>query len=108
MDYAKAFRILRAAFGLRQAELAERLSIGASQLSLIESGRRRPSLKTVDELARALGVPKALVVLLASEPGQLDRQANADIEDLSRALLRLLVSASNEQLQLPFGKKPPI
>lgn len=105
MDYAKAFRVLRAAFGLQQSQLAERLSIGASQLSLIENGKRQPSLKTVDDFARALGVPKALVVLLASETKELDGQGQPEIEDLARALLRLLVTASDKQLPLPFGKK---
>lgn len=107
MDYAKAFRILRAAFGLRQAELAERLTIGPSQLSLIEAGKRQPSLKTVEALAEALGVPQALVMLLASEPQQLQTQEDRDIADLGRTLLRLLVAASKEkatQGRLPFDK----
>ena len=30
-DYAKAFRIVRAAFGLKQGELADRMPITASQ-----------------------------------------------------------------------------
>ena len=100
-NYAKAFRILRAAFGLRQAELAGRLSVGPSHLSRIEAGDRLPSRKTVDELAVALGVPRALVALLASEPGELAE----DVPELAQALLRLLVSASDEQATLPFGGK---
>lgn len=66
-DYARAFRIVRAAFGLRQTDLAERMQILASQLSLVEAGKRRPSLRTVEALARAVDVPPALVALLASE-----------------------------------------
>ena len=107
MDYSKAFRIIRAAFGLRQLELARRLSIGPSQLSLIESGKRQPSLKTIEDLARALRIPNALVVLLASEPGELENQGDLDLTDLSRALLRLLVWADNEpssQGPLPFRR----
>ena len=102
MNFAKAFRILRAAFGLKQAELASRLSIGASQLSLIEAGKRQPSLKTIDEISMALGVPKALVVLLASEPEEFERQEQQDVADLSRALLRLLVTASSDQATLRY------
>ena len=105
MDYSKAFRVIRAAFGLRQLELARRLSIGPSQLSLIEAGKRQPSLKTVEDLARAFRIPKALVVLLASEPSELED--DLDVTDLSRALLRLLVWADKErqsQGPLPFQR----
>ena len=104
MNYAKAFRVVRAAYGLRQSELAEQLSIGASQLSLIEAGKRQPSLRVVDELARALQMPKALVVLLASEPAELTQQNEENVSDLSRALLRLLVATSKESRlsTLPF------
>ena len=56
-NYAKAFRIVRAAFGLRQSELAARVPITASQLSLIEAGKRQPSLRVVEGLAAAVALP---------------------------------------------------
>jgi len=92
-DYAKAFRIIRAAFGLRQSELAERMPISASQLSLIEAGKRQPSLKVVSALARAVGVPTALISLLATGETDFESHANEDIAELARALLRVLVAA---------------
>lgn len=104
-DYAKAFRIIRAAFGLRQSELAERMPITASQLSLIEAGKRQPSLRVVDGLAAAVGVPPALISLLASSPEDVEGQSEADRADLARALLRLLVTAKGEpQRSLNFGE----
>jgi transcriptional regulator with XRE-family HTH domain len=90
-NYAKSFRIVRAAFGLKQSELAARMPISSSQLSLIESGKRQPSLRVVDSFAKAVGVPAALVSLLASTPDDIDHKVDADISDLARALLRLLV-----------------
>jgi transcriptional regulator with XRE-family HTH domain len=105
-NYAKAFRIVRAAFGLQQAELAARMPITASQLSLIEAGKRQPSLRVVDALATALGVPAALITLLASAPTEFESKADEDISDLARALLRHLVSAKPEpQRSLSFDKK---
>jgi transcriptional regulator with XRE-family HTH domain len=95
-DYAKAFRIIRAAFGLRQSELAERMHITASQLSLIEAGKRQPSLRVVNGLAMAVGVPAALISLLASTSDDVESKPDEDISDLARALLRLLVSAKEE------------
>jgi XRE family transcriptional regulator, fatty acid utilization regulator len=102
-NYGKAFRIIRAAFGLRQSELAERMPITASQLSLIEAGKRQPSLRVVNGLATAVGVPSALVSLLASTAQDVESKSDADISDLARALLRLLVSAKEQpQRSLSF------
>ena len=98
-NYGKAFRIIRAAFGLRQSELADRMPISASQLSLIEAGKRQPSLKVVNALARAVGVPAALVTLLASTAQEVEDRPADDISDLARALLKLLVSAKEEPQQ---------
>lgn len=104
-DYAKAFRIIRAAFGLRQSELAERMPITASQLSLIEAGKRQPSLRVVNGLANAVGIPAALISLLASSAEDVQSKPDEDISDLARALLRLLVSAREEpQRSFSFRK----
>jgi len=103
-DYAKAFRIIRAAFGLRQSELADRMQISASQLSLIEAGKRQPSLRVVDGLATAVGMPAALISLLASAPADVESRPDDDVSDLARALLRLLVQAKEEpQRTLKFS-----
>lgn len=98
-DYAKAFRIVRAAFGLRQAELATRLSITPSQLSLIEAGKRRPSLRVVGGMAKVLGIPTALITLLASTQNEMESGNDQDISDLARTLLRVLVSARGDSQQ---------
>jgi len=104
-DYAKAFRIIRAAFGLRQSELAARMDITSSQLSLIEAGKRQPSLRAVSSLAAALGVPAALISLLASPADDVESKSDDDISDLARALLRLLVTAKEErQRKLRFSE----
>jgi transcriptional regulator with XRE-family HTH domain len=105
MDYGKAIRICRTAYGLTQTELAERLSIGASQLSLIEAGKRQPSLKVLDEVSGTLGVPPHLLTLLASDPSDIDDPNNAgEVSELAKALLRLLVSAG-KQPTLPMKSK---
>lgn len=96
-DYGRAFRIIRAAFGLRQSELAARMAISASQLSLIEAGKRQPSIRVVKALADAVGIPTALVTLLAA--GGDESKSDANVADLSRALLHLLVTAKESHQQ---------
>jgi transcriptional regulator with XRE-family HTH domain len=96
-DYAKAFRIIRAAFGLQQSELAARMDVSGSQISLIEAGKRQPSVQVVDALAKAVGVPNALVSLLASTGDDVLEKPDHEISDLARALLRVLVSAQPDR-----------
>jgi transcriptional regulator with XRE-family HTH domain len=73
-------------------------------LSLIEAGKRQPSLRVVNALAQAVGVPAPLVTLLASAEEDVQTKSDQDISDLARALLRLLVSAKEEpQRSLTFG-----
>jgi transcriptional regulator with XRE-family HTH domain len=105
MDYGKAIRVCRTAYGLTQAQLAQRLSIGASQLSLIEAGKRQPSLRVLGDVSNALNVPPHLLTLLASEPADIDNPKNAaEVAELAKALLRLLVSAG-KQPTLPMKIK---
>jgi len=99
-------RIVRTAYGLSKAELARQLTISASHLSLIERGKRQPSVEVLDEVSAVLRIPPHLLALLASEPGDLDDPRNAEqVGELARALVRVLVAAG-EQPRLPMTKKP--
>jgi len=48
--------------GLTQAQLADRLGISASQITVWETGHRRPSLKSFHRIARALDVDVAVLL----------------------------------------------
>ena len=103
MKYGRAIKIVRTAYGLSQSALAERLSIGPSQLSLIEANKRQPSLRVLHEISAALDVPPHLLTLLASSPEDLDEKADPKyVAELARALLRVLVAAG-EQQTLPMA-----
>jgi transcriptional regulator with XRE-family HTH domain len=90
-DYARAFRIIRAAFGLKQSELAARMSISVSQVSLIEAGKRNATSKVVGALARATRVPVELVELLAASRDDIGGKSNLEIAEVAQVLLKLLV-----------------
>ncbi len=85
-DYARAFRIIRAAFGLKQSELTARMDISVSQLSLIEAGKRTATPKVIKALAKATRVPVELVELLAA-----NRKDAGDTTGAAQILLALLV-----------------
>jgi transcriptional regulator with XRE-family HTH domain len=100
-DYAKAFRIIRAAFGLKQSELAARMSISVSQLSLIEAGKRNATDNVIASLTKATRLPVELVELLASGQHAVGRGRKA--AELGAVLLKLL--APNEEAEPVTSRK---
>jgi len=97
MDFAKAVRICRSAHGLSQSELARRVDVSPSQISLIESGRRQPSTDLLKEISRVLDVPLPLLTLLGAESSDLtSKYQEEDIAELGKTLLKLLVRVSSE------------
>ena len=56
MNPYTAIRKTRLRAGLTQAELARRVGTTQSAISRLESGRVRPSLETLERLAKACGV----------------------------------------------------
>jgi transcriptional regulator with XRE-family HTH domain len=90
-DYARAFRIIRAAFGLKQSELSARMDISVSQLSLIEAGKRNATPNVIDALAKAAKVPVELVEVLAASREEVGRKSGRDVAETAQVLLKLLV-----------------
>ena len=54
-DTARELIAARARAGITQAELAQRMGTTQSAIARLESGRRTPSIDTVQRYARALG-----------------------------------------------------
>jgi len=96
MKYGKAVRVIRAAMGLSQKEIALRAGINPSYLSLLEKEARSPSTETVRSLANALNVPPHLLALLASEEADLAGLKEEEADVLGRQLLDLLLSSPAE------------
>jgi transcriptional regulator with XRE-family HTH domain len=90
MNYSKAIKIVRAARGLSQKELAKKAKIDASYVSLLECGRRKPSMDTLELLAQVLDVPAYLILLLASEKEELKGLGVSRAEKLGKQLLKLI------------------
>ena len=94
MDFGRAIKIGRAAAGLTQSRLASKAGLSASYLSLIESGKRSPSVATIKRLGEALGIPHHLFLILAAEPAELPAGQEKLFSDLAHALLKLLTENS--------------
>lgn len=92
MNTAKTLRILREMAGLRQRELAERVKVSENYLSLVENGKREPSLKFLQKVAEEFGIPTSVLVwdeLNADEISDPDlKQIAEKINDLYWSIIR--------------------
>jgi transcriptional regulator with XRE-family HTH domain len=91
-------RSLRASAGLNQRELAERVGISASMLSLVESGRREPTIRMLRDIGHALEIPTAALFVVALQDNADDHNSPVSIklreigENLLAAVQHSLVS----------------
>lgn len=94
-------KILRTALGLRQKDLAERVGIQPHYLSLVEAGKREPSLAVLRKLASKLDVPMSLLFWEAEQQPELVTPENQERWKSLRSLLvemeRMRLSEKNEQ-----------
>jgi len=96
MDYGKAIKILRAIADLQQRELAEIAGVDASLISMIEQGKRKPSVTTLEQITSALRVPQHLFILLASEPKDLKTVNSQELQRATEALARILLTNASK------------
>jgi transcriptional regulator with XRE-family HTH domain len=104
----KTIRILREACGMSLTDLARKTKISKPFLSLVESGKRNPSLIVIRRIAKALGTPSEALVLMGMEPTaeltSANSAANAIIRsvrgliDMENRLSKLLGSEDDDQL----------
>tara|TARA_B100000965_G_scaffold324155_1_gene286027 strand:+ start:2305 stop:2610 length:306 start_codon:yes stop_codon:yes gene_type:complete len=96
MHFGKAISVVRAARGLSQKELAQLVGRDPSYVSLIERGKRSPSLDLLSNLSKSLKVPFYLLALLASEGEEVSALPPEHRKELGGELLMLLLDAEAE------------
>lgn len=91
-EYIKA---LRDTAGQTQRELAVLAGISPSLLSLIEAGKREPSIKQLRDIARGIGIPSAVLFAAA-----LSEEDESDAPEVARAreMTEHLLSAAQHAL----------
>jgi transcriptional regulator with XRE-family HTH domain len=95
MNYANAIKVLRAARGISQRQLAEMVGCHSSYMSLIETNDRAPSISILSKIALALDIPSYLISILADPSFYLARSApdSAEVSQIiGRAILNILAA----------------
>lgn len=101
MQYARALKVARATRGLTQLELSQKSGVNRSQLALVESGKREPGLRVLEQLATALDLPLYLLMLIASEDDDLKGIDQAQASALGATLLGLVTATETTARRVP-------
>lgn len=76
MTVGSTLKLLRTASNLTQRSLAEDLNVTANYLSLIENGRKEPSLTFLKKFSKRLEAPLGYLLWLALEEGKSPEERN--------------------------------
>lgn len=111
VDYSKAIRVGRALADISQRDLSRRISVDPSLVSMLENGRRKPSLEILQKVAVALGIPFHLFTLLASGPDEIKDADPNTVRQLALALSKLLLTggeleSSRRRADSPKARHP--
>jgi transcriptional regulator with XRE-family HTH domain len=99
MNLGQATKLIRTASGLRQNELAKRLHVTSNYISMVENGKREPSVSFLRELARVFGVPIGLFFLW-DDTGMRPVKRNADhLRDLVAQLESMYAFANRSKIR---------
>lgn len=63
MKLGRALKVIRTASGIKQKDIAVELGVTPNYISLIEAGKREPSISFLKKFARILKVPTGLFLL---------------------------------------------
>ena len=83
MELAKAIKLIRIASGLKQKEIALKLDITPNYMSLVENGKREPSISFLRRLGEVLGVPVGLFFLWG------EKSSRKNIDEIRSLLAQL-------------------
>lgn len=62
LDLSLRFKLFRTVGGFRQKEVAEALGVSVNYVSMLERGKREPTLAYLHKFARLVGVPLAIML----------------------------------------------
>lgn len=101
MNIGNAIQLARTRRKLSQAQLAQRVGLSVSYLSLLERSLRDPPLSTLQRIAAGLHVPLEILFFLGAEGNDL-KGINKDLAgQLASMALELLNEPEPSQADLP-------
>ena len=96
MNYSLAIKIVRAAKNISQQDLAQKIEMDPSTVSLLERGLREPSMKTLRRIALELDVPVHLLVMLSYPSSELESLDDESALFIGKQLLKAMLEGNDE------------
>ena len=103
MHIGLAIRIVRQTNRVKLRELAELAELSVPYLSLIEGGKREPSLGSLRRIAEALNVPADVLVVLGMAGEGSSLSADERVHRLALAVEQLVDAESSLRRELGKG-----
>lgn len=88
MQYHKSISTIRGILGLSIQDFAQKTGLSKSFISRIEKGERKPSEKTIKQIAQRLNIPEKMFHLLALDTADNDLKNAQDIGEIMLELLK--------------------
>jgi|WetSurMetagenome_2_1015567.scaffolds.fasta_scaffold1311617_1 transcriptional regulator with XRE-family HTH domain len=97
----KTLRVLRNIAGIKQGDLASRINVSANYISLVENGKKEPSLKFLQRIADELKIPVTVFfwdnIQVNNIEDERQRVAAEKLNELYWDLIRLRLSDINSK-----------
>ena len=104
MNIGTTLKLLRVASDLKQASLAKDLNVTANYLSLIENGRKEPSLTFLKKFSQRFNLPLGYFLWIALEDVSLP--AELDLKDKMDKLLVNILHQNRTDALVSENEKP--
>jgi len=95
-------RLLRRRFRMTQAQLSKKSKVPQTSIANIESGKKKPTLQTIEKLLEAMGMRLALLPVCTKTADQLIRE---QAKSAAREKLHPVFGSMGLEDQLPSPKK---
>lgn len=94
-----ALRMIRVFHDVSQKDLATRLHIAPSHLSEIESGKKKPTLETLDRYASEFKIPVSSIMFFSEEmeSGSRSEKLRMNISEKVLTLLKFIAARSGRE-----------
>jgi XRE family transcriptional regulator, regulator of sulfur utilization len=98
VELGRAIKVMRTASGIKQKEIASRTGVTANYVSLVEAGKREPSISFLRQIAKVIGVPVGLFFLWEEGAGEKSPKSDPQVRALLTELEAMYLSAKRQKV----------
>lgn len=92
MDIGKTIKDLRLKKGFNQGDFALKCGLSQSYLSLIEKGRKEPTLSLLKQISSCLAIPTPILVFLSLDKNDVDESKKEAFSFLENTMKDVITS----------------